>query len=245
MLTGGVIDTGNARLTAEGSWLHNRRENRTSLKGTLAGKDIGAAADYIGMDLPLREAPFHINYDLHWREAPWQPDIASLNGVLHSQLGKGKIDNISSGSAWRLLRLVSFDALLRKLQFDFSDTFGKGFYFDSIKGTAWLKDGTLHTNDLLVDGLEADIAMTGDVDLNRQRIDMQAVIAPEISATVGVATAFVINPVVGAAVFAASNVLAPLWKKLSLIRYHISGSLDEQKIQEVLRQPRGAEAKSN
>ncbi|RLR17717.1 AsmA2 domain-containing protein [Sodalis-like symbiont of Bactericera trigonica] len=244
MLNSGVIDTGNARLTAEGSWLHNRRENRTSLKGTLAGKDIGAAAHYIGIDLPLREAPFHLNYDLHWREDPWQLDIASLNGVLHSQLSKGKIDNISSGSAGRLLRLVSFDALLRKLQFDFSDTFGKGFYFDSIKGNAWLKDGTLHTNDLLIDGLEADISMTGDVDLNCQRIDMEAVITPEISATVGVATAFVISPVVGAAVFAASKVLAPLWSKLSLIRYHISGSLDEPKIQEVLRQPRASEAKS-
>ncbi|WP_025246653.1 DUF3971 domain-containing protein [Candidatus Sodalis pierantonius] len=244
ILTGGVIDTGNARLTAEGSWLSSRRENRTSLKGTLEGKDIGAAADYIGMDTPRREAPFHLNYDLHWRAAPWQPDIASLTGVLHSQLGKGKIENISSGSAGRILRLVSFDALLRKLQFDFSDAFGKGFYFDSIKGTAWLKDGTLHTNDLLIDGLEADIAMTGDVDFNRQHIDMEAVIAPEISATVGVATAFVINPVVGAAVFAASKVLAPLWNKLSLIRYHISGSLDAPEIQEVLRQPRGQEAKS-
>ncbi|MGL9722810.1 AsmA2 domain-containing protein YhdP [Sodalis sp. (in: enterobacteria)] len=244
LLTGGVIDTGNARLTAEGSWLSSRRENRTSLKGTLEGKDIGAVADYLGMDTPLREAPFHLNYDLHWRAAPWQPAIASLNGVLHSQLGKGKIENISSGSAGRILRLVSFDALLRKLQFDFSDAFGKGFYFDSIKGTAWLKDGTLHTNDLLIDGLEADIAMTGDVDFNRQHIDMEAVIAPEISATVGVTTAFVINPVVGAAVFAASKVLAPLWNKLSLIRYHISGSLDAPEIQEVLRQPRGQEAKS-
>jgi uncharacterized protein YhdP len=74
---------------------------------------------------------------------------------------------------------------------------------------------------------------------------MQAIIAPEISATVGVATAFAINPVVGAAVFAASKVLAPLWNKISVIRYHITGSLDQPKIEEVLRQPRQPNAKGN
>ena len=129
------------------------------------------------------------------------------------------------------------------MQLDFSDTFGKGFYFDSIKSTIWIKDGVLHTDDLLVDGLAADIAMNGQVDLVRRQIEMEAVIAPEISATVGVATAFVINPVIGAAVFAATKALAPLWNKISLIRYHISGNLDQPKINEVLREPKAAGAK--
>nr|WED67676.1 AsmA-like C-terminal region-containing protein [Pectobacterium colocasium] len=115
---------------------------------------------------------------------------------------------------------------MRKLRFDFSDTFGRGFYFDSIRSTAWIKDGVLHTDDMLIDGLEADIAMKGDLDLAKRQVNMEAVIAPEISATVGVATAFAVNPVIGAAVFAASKVLAPLWNKISLIRYQISGSVD-------------------
>ena len=93
---------------------------------------------------------------------------------------------MGGGRAGQLLRLVSFDALLRKLQFDFSDTFGKGFYFDSIRSTAWLKDGIMHTDNLLIDGLAADIAMSGQIDLARRRIDMEAVVAPAISATVGV-----------------------------------------------------------
>jgi len=73
------------------------------------------------------------------------------------------------------------------------------------------------------------------IDLARRRIDMEAVVAPAISATVGVATAFVVNPIVGAAVFAASQVLGPLWSKISLIRYHIGGDLDQPKINEVQR----------
>ena len=100
------------------------------------------------------------------------------------------------------------------------------------------KDGVLHTDDTLVDGLEADIAMKGSVNLVRRELDMEAVVAPEISATVGVAAAFVVNPIVGAAVFAASKVLGPLWSKVSILRYRITGPVDKPQINEVLRQPR-------
>ena len=119
-----------------------------------------------------------------------------------------------------------------------SDTFSEGFYYDSIRSTAWIKDGVMHTDDTLVDGLEADIAMKGSVNLVRRELDMEAVVAPEISASVGVAAAFVVNPIVGAAVFAASKVLGPLWSKVSILRYRITGPVDKPQINEVLRQPR-------
>ncbi|XPE63067.1 AsmA-like C-terminal region-containing protein [Shigella flexneri] len=58
-----------------------------------------------------------------------------------------------------MLCLLSVDARA-KLRFDFRDTFGEGFYFTH-RSTAWIKDGVMHTDDTLVDGLEADIAMKG------------------------------------------------------------------------------------
>ncbi|MEH0873906.1 AsmA2 domain-containing protein YhdP [Pectobacterium cacticida] len=236
-LSDGVIDTGKARLTLNGTWQENAEGVRTALKGKLTGESLAQNADWFGVESPLQAGAFNVDYDLYWRGAPWAPDITSLSGILHTRIGKGEIADVGTGKAGQLLRLLSFDALMRKLRFDFSDTFGHGFYFDSIRSTAWIKDGVLHTDDLLVDGLEADIAISGDLDLDQRQINMEAVIAPEISATVGVATAFAVNPVVGAAVFAASKALAPLWNKISLIRYQITGSLDQPKIQEVLREP--------
>ena len=243
VLTDGLVDTGSSRLQVSGEWVNRPGEQRTSLKGKLSGSNINNATDWFGVNTPLRDAPFALDYDLHWRAAPWQPSELSLSGVLTTHFGKGQIADVSSGRAGQLLRLVSFDALLRKLRLDFKDTFSEGFWFDSINGTAWIKDGVMQTDNLLVDGLEADIAMQGKLDLVQRRIDMEAVVAPEISASVGVATAFVINPVVGAAVFAASKVLGPLWNKISLLRYHISGPLDKPQINEVLRKPREKSAK--
>ncbi|WP_288420909.1 AsmA2 domain-containing protein YhdP [uncultured Pantoea sp.] len=242
-LTNGSVDTGSSKLNVAGEWVNKAGEQRTSLKGSLSGKNINDATNWFGMNTPLRDAPFKIDYDLHWRSAPWQPSEKTLSGTLKTHFGKGQIADVNTGRAGQLLRLVSFDALLRKLRFDFSDTFNEGFWFDSINGTAWIENGVMRTDNLLVDGLEADIAMQGKIDLVQRQIDMEAVVAPEIGASVGVATAFVINPVVGAAVFAASKVLAPLWNKISLLRYHISGPLDKPEINEVLRKPREADKK--
>lgn len=238
----GLVDTGTGRVTASGLWEQTAQEERSSLKGRLMGGKIDETAAFFGITTPLKGAPYTVDFDLNWRGQPWQPQVDSLSGALQINMGKGEIDSIGGGRAGQLLRLVSFNALLRKLQFDFSDTFGKGFYFDSIRSTAWLKDGIMHTDNLLVDGLAADISMSGQIDLARRRIDLEAVVAPAISATVGVATAFVVNPIVGAAVFAASQVLGPLWSKISLIHYHISGDLDQPKINEVLRKPKRDEA---
>lgn len=238
VLSNGLINTGNTQLTLTGTWNQSGDKDHTTLKGRLKGANVTNSSDYFGFASPLKNSPFDIHFDVNWMGEPWSPQVNSLNGTLSSKLGKGEIDNAGGGRAGQLLRLVSFDALLRKLKLDFSDTFGQGFYYDSIRGNGKFKNGILSTNDLLVDGLAADIAMDGSVNFVTRRIDMQAVVAPEISATVGVATAFVINPVVGAAVFAASKVLAPLWNKISLIRYNITGSLDHPTINEVLRQPK-------
>jgi uncharacterized protein (TIGR02099 family) len=238
-LANGLVDSGFARLTAEGEWVNRASDERTSIKGTLKGDKIDAAMGFFGISTPMRGASFDVNYDLHWRSPPWQPQEESLNGILRSRLGKGEITEVSTGHAGQLLRLFSVDALLRKLRFDFSDTFSNdGFFFDSIRSAAWIKDGVLHTDDTLVDGLEADIAMKGSVDLVQRQLNIEAVVAPEISATVGVAAAFAVNPIAGAAVFAASKVLGPLWNKVSILRYQITGPVDKPQINEVLRQAR-------
>ncbi|CNH90874.1 Uncharacterized protein involved in outer membrane biogenesis [Yersinia aldovae] len=241
-LTNGLIEAGNGRAKVSGQWQQDGNGDKTAFNIALNGPKIDETISFFGLSTPIKGASFDINADVSWHGVPWQPQINTLNGTLKTKLGRGQLSDLGGGRAGQLLRLVSFDALLRKLQLDFSDTFSRDFAFDSIRGTADIKNGVMHTNDLVVDGLAADIAMNGNVDLVKRQIDMEAVITPDISATVGVATAFAINPVVGAAVFAASKILGPLWSKVSLIRYQITGNIDQPNIHEVLRQLKESKA---
>lgn len=234
-LTGGTLNNSATELKLDAIW-HSEKGNKTQIAGSLTGKAFDETAAYFGILVPIIDSPYTIEFDLNWGNLPWSPDISTLNGKLSAKLGKGAIAQMGGGRAGQILRLVSFDALLRKLRLDFSDTFSDNFDFDSIKGDATIHNGVLTSKNTYVDGLVADITFDGKIDLVNRQINVEAVITPEISATVGVATAFVVNPFAGAAVFAASKVLGPLWSKVSVIRYRVTGSLDEPKIDEVLRQ---------
>ncbi|MGE9641980.1 AsmA-like C-terminal region-containing protein, partial [Escherichia coli] len=71
---------------------------------------------------------------------------------------------------------MSFDALLRKLQFDFRDTFSEHFEYDSIKSEITINQGIMNAESVRVDGVIADIAISGKVDLLERKMDLQVVV---------------------------------------------------------------------
>ncbi|MEQ4922570.1 AsmA2 domain-containing protein YhdP [Proteus hauseri] len=236
-LTEGKLENSSGQLSVTGVWSENAAgQNNTKLSGKLNAEEIDEMAAYFGYIVPIIQSPLSADFSLQWHNTPWNFDLATLNGEVKSSLGKGRIEKVNVGQAGKLLRLVSFDALLRKLQFDFRDTFSDNFEYDSIKSEITIKQGVMNADSVRIDGVIADIVITGQVDLLERKMDLQVVVTPEISATVGVATAFAINPIAGAAVFAASKVLGPLWSKISVIRYHVTGTMEQPKIDEVLRQ---------
>ncbi len=235
-LTNGRIENSAGKLTLSGRWSESNTGNYTWVKGQISGKSFDDMAAYLGFIVPITGALFKFDFDLNWKDTPWNPDVKTFNGALTGKVGKGAIAKLGGGRAGQLLRLVSFDALLRKLQLDFSDTFSNDFNFDSISGDAAIKNGVMYTDNFRIDGLEADIHGKGQINFIRHQLNMELMITPEISATVGVATAFAVNPMVGAAVFAATKALGPLWSKISVIRYRLTGNLEQPKIDEVLRQ---------
>lgn len=238
-LKDGLVDIGSGKLQLNGHWQQGGGGERSALQGQFSGDRLDETASHLGIASRIQESPYRLDFDLNWQGAPWAPRVNTVKGKLDLHLGKGIIAEMGGGRAGRLLSLLSFDALMRRLQLDFRDTFGSGFYFDAIRGSAVVNNGILKTDNLLIDGLAANVGLSGTLDLVQRRVDMEAVIAPELSTTVGVATAFVVNPVIGAAVFAATKVLSPLWSRISLIRYQISGSLEEPQVKETLRQSKG------
>lgn len=234
-LRDGTIDTGRSRLSVMGEWNNVPGQERTALKGHLHTDNLADAAHWFGVEVPVSDTPLQLGYDLHWKDVPWQPSAQTLSGLLTLHAGKGAFRHVETGTAGQVLRLLSIDALLRKVSFDFRGTFDSGFYYDSITGTAWMDKGILHTENLNIDGLEADIGIHGDVNFTNRQFDLLATVAPEISVPVGVAAAFAINPIVGASVVVASKVLSPIWSKISLLRYSITGPMGKPEVKEVLR----------
>lgn len=235
-LSQGIIDIGNTQLNITGYWQSSLRGARSAFKGTLKGQAFDKSMRHFGVITPLYKAAFDSSFDLNWRGEPWKPQIDTLSGTIAADFGQGYIANMGGGTAGQVLRFVNVTALLRKLQFDFVDSFGDNFDFDSISVKSEVNSGIMTLKNFWIKGLSADIAMEGQFDLVNRMMDMEAVVAPEISTAAGVAVAVAVNPVAGVAVYAASKVLAPLWNKVSFIRYQITGSFDDPNVSEIFRQ---------
>ncbi|MFP3014658.1 MAG: YhdP family protein [Arsenophonus sp.] len=233
ILKEGSLINSATNLKISGMW-HSNQQNVTTIRGELKGNQFDDLFAYYGILVPIKHTSFNIDFNLNWMAPPWKPNINMLNGNLNFNLTNGGISQIGSSSN-QLLHFVSFNALLRKLQLDFSDTFSNDFLFDSIRGIANIKNGILNTNNFYIDGLISDIIINGKINLVHRNMNLEAIIIPEISTTVGVATALAVNPLAGAAAFAATKVLGKLWNKISLIRYRITGNPEKLKIYETLR----------
>lgn len=234
LLTNGLIDNGHSQLALSGYWQNQTGSQLSAIRGKFQTDNLNDAAAWFNQSSPLSNTSGKLDFDLYWHNLPWKPELSSLSGLLKLSTGSGTIESIQTGRTGQLLRLFNIDALLRKLRLDFNDALDLGFHFDSIKATAWIEQGVLRTDNLHIDGLEADIDLKGKVDLLQRRINMFASVVPEISVPVGVATAFAINPIVGAMVFATSKMLSPIWSKISLLNYQITGPIDKSQVHKVM-----------
>lgn len=97
----GLIDTGKGRMSASGLWKQNAQEERSSLKGKLLGGKIDETAAFFGITIPLKGAPYDVDFDLYWHGAPWQPQVNTLSGALQVKMGKGR------STAWAAAAPVS------------------------------------------------------------------------------------------------------------------------------------------
>ncbi|MEJ1959114.1 MAG: AsmA-like C-terminal region-containing protein [Nitrosomonadales bacterium] len=65
----------------------------------------------------------------------------------------------------KLLSILSLQALPKRITLDFTDVFSNGFAFDSIKGTAQIKQGVLTSDNFSISGSSAKVTMLGQVGL--------------------------------------------------------------------------------
>lgn len=160
----------------------------------------------------------------------WSNNIVLLNkpditGFITLNFYQGRIAKVNPGIS-NFFSLLSLQSILRFARLDFSD-FASGFAFDSFKGTIHLKGGILQSNQLMINGPVADIAINGLLDFKRNLMHLHVSILPHIldstTLTTGMAA---LNPWLGIATLFSQQALKNPLEKILAIEYEISGSID-------------------
>lgn len=232
-----------AKLTATANWRTSRRAlahgadeedapRRTVFDFTLAIDDAGALLERVGLPRTVENGRGTLSGKVAWRGGPTAIDYPTLNGRLSLDLAHGQILKVDPGAA-KLLGVLSLQGLARFLTLDFRDVIGKGLPFETITGTGRIDNGIARTQDFEMKTSPAKVTVTGSVDLAHETQDLNAHVAPKVSASAAAVGAAIINPFLGLGVLAANLALSQTLAHAFAMDYTITGSWAHPHIERV------------
>jgi uncharacterized protein YhdP len=199
-------------------------KRRMSLDATLTLVDTGKFLDRMALPGTMAGGPGKVTAKVSWLGQPYSMDLPSLTGDVELDLGKGQFLKADPGIA-KLLGVLSLQSLPRRVTLDFRDVFSEGFAYDTIKAHVAIKNGVAHTDDFHMNGISANVMLSGDADLVRESQKLRVLVVPKVDAGgASLLYGLAVNPAIGLSVFLAQWLLrGPLGDVLSY-QYGISGS---------------------
>lgn len=225
------IDGPDLRLQARGRWVNVPDASPESVMvGRLSSRNFNKLIQATGYQAGLQVRQATLDFDLNWPGTPLDFSLFRLEGGLDFTLGGGNIPQASAG-AGRLLGLVSFSALPRRLMLDFRDVFSSGFQFDGIEGRFDMSDGQASTEGIRIASPAAIITLTGSTDMIARSYDQSVLLEPGLGSTLPVIGGLAGGPVGAAAGLLLQSLFNQPLKGVSEARYSIKGLWSEPVIE--------------
>ena len=227
------LHTRHLDLKAQGSWkIGGQQEQRTELTLQVEGESLADGLDDLGLRNVLSGGEIRsARAEVKWPDVPYHFDWAEATGQGSFDIRDGTLENVEPG-AGRAAGLFSIAALPRRLSLDFQDVFGKGYRFDELTGRFTLREGSIFSQKLEMDGPSGQIEITGRTGIVDRDFDQEVTVFPETSA-LPVIGALAGGTGVGAAVLLFQQVLKKDIQEAAKIQYRITGSWEDPQVQRV------------
>lgn len=211
---------------ATGNW------KNTEAYGSLSKIEFNTTIDQaedalIDMDFDgfVRKGKGSINGELRWIGAPHEFDYSRLNGRFDAAIKDGELVKVEPGGG-KLLGLLNFNAIARRLVFDFRDVFASGLKFDRMRYAGVLADGEVIFTDAFIFSPAVFVRMEGKLDLGKELVDMEVHISPELGGNIALLSALA-NPAAGAVVFLTQRLFKEEMRSSSFKSYRALGAWED------------------
>ena len=212
-----------------GAWFVGDNGDTTRFAVSLTSTNVAKTVDQLGFDPTIEAQGLDATASVHWPGPPTADWMAHVGGDVSLHATKGSLLDVAPG-AGRMVGLLSFSTLPRRLTLDFRDVFNKGLAFDDIKGDFVVIDGNAYTDNLKLTGPIAEIGVIGRTGLRDHDYHQQAVVTSEPSnllPTVGLLG----GPAVAAALLIFTRVFKEPLKGLGRVSYCVSGTWQEPSVE--------------
>lgn len=220
------------RLTGSLSWAFADNRHQSGFEGQVRTGNINNMLREWGYVPVLVSSNGDFDLDLDWRGSPAFFDFRELKGRIGLRLNKGSILELEEYEGVKLIGLLNFTRVLRRLALDFSDLIQDGITYDLIEGELLFDRGFARVGEkLIIDGPAMKFRFTGDADLLRDELDVDMVMTVPLSSTFPlVALLAGVSPQAAAAIYVTERVFNNELERLSSARIHVTGSLNEPKL---------------
>ncbi len=203
----------------------------SAFDGQLQMADLAQVLPQWGYAPTLSSERAEIVADVAWPGSPLNVALLGLTGDVRFGAREGRFMDVEAGGgALRIMSLLNFSALVKRLNLNFSDVVGKGLSYEEVSAGVRLEAGRLTFSDPLhVDSTSSQFRIGGTVDLVHGVLDNEMVVTlpltrglPWYGVYVGLA-----NPLAGLGVLLGERVLRKPLQQISTAKYAVRGTLDE------------------
>ncbi len=166
-----------------------------------------------------------------WPGSPLNVSLLSTDGEFDFLARDGRFVEVEAGSGGlRILGLLNFTKVARRISLDFSDVVGQGMSFERIDAKVALQSGLLTLPErLTVESSSAEFQVGGSVDMRSGQLDNEMIVTLPVSKSLpwyglylGLA-----NPILGATVVLGERMLRKPIEQFSTAKYEVTGTLDD------------------
>lgn len=119
-----------------------RRDGTTRFEGTVTAGDLRDVLPRWDFVPSVESESFAATGSVDWPGSPLDFDLASLSGNASLDLAKGRFLDVEQGAgAARIMSLINFSTIVKRMSLDFRDVFGRGVSFDRVLADLSVTDG--------------------------------------------------------------------------------------------------------
>ncbi|MGH8517419.1 MAG: YhdP family protein, partial [Panacagrimonas sp.] len=217
-------------LEARGEWRRAAGRSSADLQFSLDSDAVDELLKGFGYAPSLSAKRGRFRGSLNWpvaaAGAPRGLKPAAGEGYLDLDVEKGTLRTVDPG-AGRVLGLINFWALPRRLSLDFRDVLSEGLAFDEIKGRFDVSQGSAMTNNLDIYAPSLKMEVRGRVGLLARDYDQRVKVYPDVSAGFTLGALILGGPAAGVLALIAQQVLDGPLDQAGELSYRLTGTWDD------------------
>jgi uncharacterized protein (TIGR02099 family) len=170
--------------------------------------------------------------DLSWSGSPLDVDYLATRGSVAVDIGASRIPNTDSRtSALRMLGVMNFASVSRRLRLDFSDLYKKGLSCDRISGDFEIDGPDVETRNLIIKSPSAEFRVSGSLDMEEETVNQRVDVTLPVSSNLYLGC--LAGPTACAGIFVVERLWGSKLEKMTSVAYSVTGTWDNPSVKEI------------